>query len=377
MKPIHWRAGKIGRHLMRVPDRHSTAGAFIAHGLSWSDPGGVPPSRIVAAALGLSMPIALGAFAGHIETGMLASMGGLALSSIDGAETFSEHMSNLGYAILAGCAAMLIGAALAGRGYFTMVFPLIAGAAALLGSISRPLARATTFFILYSIIAMHLEIQGASPIALTAVFLMGAAWCAGLGLVLKPIFRKIPCFRKAEKHAVPPRTARHPARRLLRRWAKTLGELSGWQYALRMTLCLAAGESFEWIWPDHHGYWVLITVVIVLQRDLRAMLRRIFQRSAGTLAGVLLAGLLLIGSLPPWATIVLVAVLAAGRVALKKANYGAYAVVMTILVVVLLDFGRPPSVTIIIDRLVATLAGCALAMTLGYLPWLRPLARNA
>jgi hypothetical protein len=38
-------------------------------------------------------------------------------------------------------------------------------------------------------------------------------------------------------------------------------------------------------------------------------------------------------------------------------------------VILLLDFGQEPSWTVVADRLVATLAGCALALTLGYLAW--------
>lgn len=272
------------------------AKASYAEGLSWSGWKDMPPSQMVAAALGLSTPIAVGAFAGHLEIGMAAAMGGLALSSAGGGTALREHISTLGYTILAGCTAMLVGAALAGHGLFTAIaFPLIAGAAALFGSISRPAARATTFFILYCTIAMHLGTQGISPTALNVLFLMGAAWYASLSLVLEPIFRKIPLLRYGVKQLGPPRTSKHTPRRLLRRWVKSLGHLSGWQYALRMTICLAAGESFDWLRPNHHGYWVLVTVVIVLQRDLHAMLMRVFQRSAGTVAGVLLAGLLLTG----------------------------------------------------------------------------------
>ena len=108
-----------------------------------------------------------------------------------------------------------------------------------------------------------------------------------------------------------------------------------------------------------------------MRRDIRAMLPRILERSAGTLGGVMLAGLLLTSMLPAWFKIGATGILAAGRIMLKDANYILYAVVMTVLVVLLLDFDAARPSMIIIDRLAATTAGCLVAMVLGYLPWYR------
>ena len=49
----------------------------------------------------------------------------------------------------------------------------------------------------------------------------------------------------------------------------------------------------------------------------------------------------------------------------------AYAAVMTPLVILLLEFGREPSLTVAVDRLIATLVGCAIALTFGYIGWSR------
>ena len=112
-------------------------------------------------------------------------------------------------------------------------------------------------------------------------------------------------------------------------------------------------------------------MVIVVQRNLQAALPRTFQRAAGTSLGVLLTGLLLLGSSSMWAVIAIIAALAAARPILTEVNYTAYAAVMTPLVILLLDFGQEPSWAVVVDRLAATLFGCALALTLGYLVWSR------
>ncbi len=321
--------------------------------------------------LGLAGPIAAGAMAGHPRIGMVVSLGGLALSGDGKGETFRRQVPGLINATVAGSAAMFIGPFMAGRGMLTVAvgIPVLAAIAGLFGGISRPLARASTQFMLYTIIASNLGMRGAHPLGVTLLFFLGAAWTAGLFLVLRPLFQAM-----CHNPRIPENTdqaSKYSARQLLRRWRRSLSHLSGWQYVFRITLCLVAAEGYEWIWPHHHGYWVAVTVVIVVQRNLQSALRRTLQRAAGTAFGVLLAGLLLLGLPPMWVMIAIIAALAAARPILMEANYAAYAAVMTPLVILLLDFGQVPSWSVISDRLAATLAGCTLALTIGYLVWYR------
>jgi uncharacterized membrane protein YccC len=76
-------------------------------------------------------------------------------------------------------------------------------------------------------------------------------------------------------------------------------------------------------------------------------------------------------SLPSWLFVLVVAVLGGLRPFLKARNYALYSVVMTPLVVLLLDFGQTASVATIGYRLADTVIGCAIALVVGYLPWLR------
>jgi len=272
--------------------------------------------------------------------------------------------------LMAGSLAVFIGSAVAGNSALTTFgLPALAGLAALFGSISRPLALVTTQFIIYLIIAASLGAPGTPPLGVALLFFLGAAWTIVLSLGLKPLFRV--AGLASAPHANVAMAPRYPIRLLLRRWWKTLAHLSGWQYVIRLTLCLAAAGTFEWIWPHHHGYWVYITVVIVVRRNLQDALSRTFHRAAGTALGVLFISLLLLASPPLWATIAIIAALAATRTILYEVNYTAYATVMTPLVILLLDFGQDPSWAAIIDRLGATIFGCALSLTLGYLIWFR------
>ncbi|MBI5578058.1 MAG: FUSC family protein [Deltaproteobacteria bacterium] len=336
----------------------------------WSGARAPRASQVVAVMLGLAGPIAAGVMVGHARMGMVMSLGGLALSGDGKGETFREQVPGLVYALVAGSAAMFTGSAMAGHDMLTAFgVPAIAAAAGLLGGISRPLARATTQFMVYTIIAANLGLSGVHPLATMLLFSLGAAWAAGLSLILRPLFQALGSDPTPHTPANVVPSPRRYAGQLLHRWWNSLAHLSGWQYALRITLCLATAEAFEWIFPHHHGYWVSITVVIVVQRNLQAALTRTLQRAAGTALGVLLVSLLLLGSPGLWAMISMLAVLAAVRPILKEANYTAYAAVTTPLIILLLDFGQKTSWPVIVDRLAATLAGCVLALTFGYLMW--------
>jgi hypothetical protein len=325
-------------------------------------------SNVVAAMLGLTTPIAIGALTGHPRIGMLASLGGLAMGSAGG-ETFRRQVKVLIVTLMAGSLAMFTGVALAGRGMVTsLAIPAIAAGVGLIGGISMPMVRAATLFILYLIIAGGIGARGAHPLDVMILFSVGSIWTMALALILRPLFRVLHIEAEPE-NVEPPR--RYPFRMLLRRWRKNLAHLSGWQYTIRITSCLLAAQVFEWMFPQHHAYWVSITVVIVVHRNLQAALPRTIHRAAGTALGVLLISLLMLGPPPPWMMVALIGALAAARPILIQANYTAYATVMTPLVILLLDFGHDPSWTLIFDRLAATIVGCLLSLTFGYLAWYR------
>jgi len=322
--------------------------------------------------LGLAGPLTVGVLTGYGQAGAAAALGGLALGRGAKGGSTGKQAPALIYALAAGSAAMLTGCLLSAHTLAAaFAIPLFAAAAGLLGSISRSLARATIQYILYTVIAAHLAAPDTNPFGVMLLFLLGAGWTAALSLVLRPVFKAlhlVPHSPIAENAVQLPK---YSAGQYLRRWRKSLTHLAGWQYVLRISSCLVAAAAFEWIWPLHHGYWISMTVVIVVQRNLQTAPARAFHRAAGTMLGVLLISLLLLASPPLWALLLIIAALAAARPVLLETNYTSYAAVMTPLVILLLDFGQAPSWAAAIDRLAATFVGCALALTLGYLGWSR------
>src|SRR5208337_485103 len=123
-------------------------------------------------------------------------------------------------------------------------------------------------------------------------------------------------------------------------WRKSLYHFEGWQYTLRITLCIVVAEIVRAIWPYQHGYWILLTVAIVVRRNIHQSLHRMFQRSAGTFIGVIIVCSIIYLVPTQWELVLMIAVLAAARSFLKETNYFSYAIVTTALVLILLDFGN-------------------------------------
>ncbi len=339
---------------------------WLSDVLRWTPATRPDASQIIAAMLGLAGPIIAGVATDHLRLGMVAAIGGLALGGASRGATLRQRAFALAAALLAGCAAISTGTSIASHGSLIIVaVPGIAAIAGLIGGISLPMARETTRFILFTTIAAGLSAPNVRPLGMTLLFFLGGTWTLALSLLLSAVFGRA---RHAAESSVaqPPR---RPVALLLSRWRESLFHLSGWQYPIRIWACLTVAEAIAQIWLGQHGQWIAVTVAIVLGRRLPAPPTRLLQRALGTMLGVVVAGLLLIWTPPPLIVACEIAALAAARPVLRAGNYTAYAVVMTPLIVLLLDLGQAISVAILADRLTATIAGCLITLSFGYLPW--------
>jgi uncharacterized membrane protein YccC len=320
--------------------------------------------QMVTGALGFSVPIAAGILIGHVAYGTVVALAALAIGG--GAakgERVRRQLRNLVFAVVAGSSATFIGAWLAAQGitadYWIAVIAAIAG---LIGGISRRFARSSSQFIVFLVIISNVAIPWLTPLQMMLLFLLGAVWSGSLTLLFGWLFH-------SEDAETPQPEADY--RKLFRRWVAMLKRLEGWQYALRIGTCLAAAEYFKQAWPNHHAYWAVFTVAIVVHRSLGAALDRALHRAAGTVLGAGIVSLLLLASPSEWTKVALIGGLAAMRPLYRESNYTMYAAVMTPLVILLLDFQQDVSRGVIVDRLLATLVGCIIALTLGYLVWLK------
>jgi uncharacterized membrane protein YccC len=101
------------------------------------------------------------------------------------------------------------------------------------------------------------------------------------------------------------------------------------RYALRLGLVTAAAVWLTWALDLKRGYWVTITIVIILQPYTGATTLKAMQRVLGTVVGGALTALL--GALfhDPWAILGLAFVFSGTCVALLPLNYAAFSVFLT------------------------------------------------
>jgi Fusaric acid resistance protein-like len=331
--------------------------AHLAAALRWSAGADADWAQMAAASLGMAVPIAAGIVAGHAESGFAASIGGLMLGGVGSCASAREQLREIALAIAPAIAATLAAAALAGHGFESAIVVVLIGAACLLGGFSRPTAVAATRFSLFLLVLVA-AMAGASmqPWRVALLAALGICWSALMSLLCGAFARA-----KKSPDGDAPSTTYTTAQRFAH-WRRSLRGFAGWQYALRISLCLAAAMMLRSRWPAHHLHWVAITVVLLAERQLGASAVKITQRGAGTLAGVLVAGLLAEWNAGAWAIAAAVAVLAGLRPLLRVRNYLAYTAVTTPLILALLDAGQPQEPGILVDRLMATLAGAALVL---------------
>jgi len=138
---------------------------------------------------------------------------------------------------------------------------------------------------------------------------------------------------------------------------------SAFRHAARLSVALVvAGIVYRGL-SLGSGYWVPLTVLFVLKPDYGTTMARGIGRAAGTMAGVTIAWAIVTLFSPAPATIVaLLALLACVAYAVFPANYALFSVVLTVLIALLAEFSGGSPVGALLDRIVDTAAGTAIAL---------------
>jgi uncharacterized membrane protein YccC len=136
------------------------------------------------------------------------------------------------------------------------------------------------------------------------------------------------------------------------------------RHALRLAILVPATDLAIRAVGVQRGYWVALTILVVLRPDFAATFQRSLMRVIGTLIGLLLASLLvhyLLGDSTP-AMIALLAVSFFGMRMAGPANLGLSAMFLASVVVVLLSLIGVPAHSTVLVRLVDTVIGGAIAL---------------
>lgn len=147
------------------------------------------------------------------------------------------------------------------------------------------------------------------------------------------------------------------------------------RHALRLAVVTTVAVALAEVFHLRRGYWLTITVVVMLQPYTSATTNRALQRVLGTVLGGVITALLGAAFHDPRAILVLSFLFAAACIALLPVNYAAYSVFLTPTFVLLAESGAGDW-HLVTARVTNTLLGGALALAGARLLWPSPESRR-
>ena len=135
------------------------------------------------------------------------------------------------------------------------------------------------------------------------------------------------------------------------------------RHAIRLAVAAHVGVVVGVIVDLEHGYWIPLTVVMVLRPETAHTYTRCVGRVAGNAAGVVVASLVVLVFQPSGSSAAILAVaFLAVTYAVSSVGYVAVSAALAAAIVFLVDIGGTLGVDTVSDRLFATLIGGALAV---------------
>jgi uncharacterized membrane protein (TIGR01666 family) len=134
------------------------------------------------------------------------------------------------------------------------------------------------------------------------------------------------------------------------------------RHSLRVSLATIAGYIISRFLPFGHGYWILLTIIVILKPVYSLTKKRNFERLMGTLGGALV-GLVLIYFIPgKTALFVLMILFMIGTYVFLRTNYLVSVILMTPYVLLLFHLLYPTNFhSVITDRVIDTLLGSGIS----------------
>ena len=138
------------------------------------------------------------------------------------------------------------------------------------------------------------------------------------------------------------------------------------RHALRLGVATGLGSLLASVFHLTRGYWIPMTVVLVLKPNFGGTLQRSVQRVTGTICGALLAAALLLFLKDSILLLPILAGLSFATFTLRNRNYGLFALALTPMVMVMLDVARPITTADSLVRILYTVIGSVVALVSGY-----------
>jgi len=152
-------------------------------------------------------------------------------------------------------------------------------------------------------------------------------------------------------------------------WNNLTLDSTVFRHALRLGVTAAAAVAICSIFSFREGYWVTLTVVVILKPYSGVTFQRGLQRVLGTLIGGILAAILASMIHSPLIIALLLFPLTVAIFALQAINYGLFVFFLTPQVILMDNILHPGNWLLAIDRIENTAIGGILALIGGYLLW--------
>lgn len=141
------------------------------------------------------------------------------------------------------------------------------------------------------------------------------------------------------------------------------------KYALRVAIGLSLAVFIFKFFKIDHGHWIALTMIIVIQPYYGATRKKGVERTIGTVAGIVLGGVVMLLPLPHEAFVGLLVVISFLVAYFLRNNYKVGVFFVTIMMVVMMQISKQGSWELIGWRLLSTLIGAALALVASYAFW--------
>ncbi len=176
--------------------------------------------------------------------------------------------------------------------------------------------------------------------------------------------------KKKEINAETP-TTRRPSQLGLSLFVRRLFRFRNvpFKHTLRIMLLTALSISLYYGFNIPRGYWIALTIMVVLQPDYGTTQQKALQRVTGTSIGAILSTLLLLHPLPQGFLIGVIAIFCFFFVYLQPRNYTVSVVFVTMMLVAMFEVSGPIDWHIAAYRFFATVLGGVLAVVGAFLLW--------
>ncbi|MFF5534620.1 FUSC family protein [Streptomyces cinerochromogenes] len=144
---------------------------------------------------------------------------------------------------------------------------------------------------------------------------------------------------------------------------------NSWRYGVRLALCIGIAQALVSLIPVPRSYWVALTITFVLKPDFGSVFSRALLRALGTVAGLVVAAVVLAEVPLGWWDVPALFLLAPLIPALTPRGYGHQTMAITPVILLLSDILNHQGTALLLPRLTDSLLGCGIALIAGYLLW--------